>query len=323
MDTSRTISHDDREQYNLQGDMAYNYIPLELHRGGIAKQYAAGLLSSHNAALILPPGGDASGRFAKMIHLVKMQAFGFPTLNLLARKRVYYEMLFYRVRGPQQTGRECLCLDDVDTGEDGHGTPIVVQEAYVNFDGKGELNGDRPLVNRAVQVLVSDPSSPEGIHQAKRFDLLAKYGPQFHEHEDRSRLFLELLGCPVIQTWTMDVMASWDDQPPLVSVEQVVVVAFALRSLVIAYGERLDMSGHRLNHAFTCITLALALQLDPSEDHQPLFKRTDRVQPDAIAKKVPWFQATPGATASDRWVTQGINVLYCHVINKAEYRPKF
>jgi len=75
----------------------------------------------------------------------------------------------------------------------------------------------------------------------------------------------------------------------------------ALRSLVIAYGERLDLSGHRLSRAFKSIVLALALQLDPTQQQPPLFKRNERVRPDAVAMGVPWFQPAEGAPASERY----------------------
>ena len=260
-----------RDQYNLESGMAQNRMPPILVDAGIAAQYALRHSRFHKANLLCPsgddgeeeeeeegeegegkgPDGDTDGskqaerpRICTLAHLLPMQQFQFPMLNLTLQRRIFYELLFYRVH------KEEGIAFQAGLGE------LEIVEEYVRINqNTGKVDLRQPF--RSVRVGLFCEGGEGGddeaggkdwrLVQSKRIERYEQHGPGFHLQplETRVAFFRALLGYPSdvngeeVDAVGMVVQSVLEGQGSGENGLQDEVLAFvlSLRVLLVAYGE--------------------------------------------------------------------------------------
>ena len=257
-----------RDQYNLESGMAQNQMPFILIEAGIASQYASRHSRFHNAKLLCPSGdkseeevgeegegkapqGDTDGckqverpRICTLAHLLPMQQFQFPMLNLTLQRRIFYELLFYRVHKEEGVAFQAG-LTDID-----------IIEEYVRINpNTATVDLRQPFRSVRIALLCDDGEGGDDeaggkdwrLVQATRVERYEQHGPGFHLRplETRLAFFLALLGYPsdvdgeeggavgiVVQS-ILEGKGSGENGLQ----DEVLSFILSLRVLVLAYGE--------------------------------------------------------------------------------------
>lgn len=258
-----------RDQYNLESGMAQNRMPPILVEAGIAAQYASRHSRFHKANLLCPSGGeseegeeveegegkgpegDTEGskqaerpRISTLAHLLPMQQFQFPMLNLTLQRRIFYELLFYRVH-----------KEEGNAFQAGLGEIDIIEE-YVRINqNTGKVDLRQPF--RSVRVGLFSEGEEDGddeaggkdwrLVQSKRIERYKQHGPGFHLRPLGTRLafLLVLLGYPsdvdckeggAVGIVVQSVLGGKGSGENGLQ-DEVLAFVLSLRVLVVAYGE--------------------------------------------------------------------------------------
>lgn len=299
-----------RDQYNLESGMAQNQMPSILVEAGIAIQYASRHSRFHKANLLCPSGdesgaegeeeregeaaqGETDGskqaerpRICTLAHLLPMQQFQFPMLNLTLQRRIFYELLFYRVYKEEGLGFQAG-LGDID-----------VSEEYVRINqNTGKVDLRQPF--RSVRVGLFCDGGEGGddeaggndwrLVQSTRIERYEQHGPGFHLRplETRLAFFLALLGYPsdvdgeeggAVSIVVQSILEGKESDENGLQ-DEVLAFVLSLRVLLVAYGE----------DAGLCLSLGLS---DPQQRNNDAYRALLFA---AATTLLEWGEGTPAS----------------------------